>query len=75
MDPIMYLPIFVAASEATKNDAPTEEVKYICVECGKAIMEPGGPAEALGLSDFGVGFVCAFTVCFVIWVIYMCNKY
>ena len=75
MDPIMYLPIFVAANEAAKSDTPTEEVKYICAECGKAIMEPGGPAEALGLSDFGVGVVCAFTVCFVIWVIYMCNKY
>ena len=75
MDPIMYLPIFVAASEATKNDAPTEEVKYICAECGKAIMEPGGPAEAFGLSDVVVGFVCACTVCFVMWVIYMCNKY
>lgn len=75
MDPIMYLPIFVAASEATKNDVPTEEVKYICAECGKAIMEPGGPAEALGLSDFGAGFVCTFIVCFIGWVIYMCHKY
>ncbi len=75
MDPIMYLPIFVAASEATKNDAPTEEVKYICAECGKAIMEPGGPAEALGLSDFGAGVVCTFIVCFVVWVIYMCKTY
>ena len=52
MDPIMYLPIFVAASEATKNDAPTEEVKYICAECGKAIMEPG------------IRFWCWFCMCF-----------
>lgn len=75
MDPIMYLPIFVAVSETTKNDAPTEEMKYICAECGKAIMEPGGPAEALGLSDFGVGVVCTFIVGWFIWLIYMCKKY
>lgn len=74
MDPIMYLPIFVAASEAAKNEAPTEEVKYICAECGKAIMEPGGPAEALGLSDFGVGAICGFIVCLVICIICMITK-
>lgn len=75
MEPNMYLPIYIAVSEAAKNNTPTEEVKYLCAECGRAIMESGGPAEALGLSDFGVGFVCAFIVCFIIWVIYMCNKY